>query len=198
MIIQRQANVQTAGNPEADKVLIVLHGYGQLVQYFIRKFDTLYNDYLIVAPEGPHRFYLNGFSGRVGASWMTKEKRLWDIADNQAYIQQVVDTYGVGKEITILGFSQGGATATRFVDNTETAIHRLVIWAATYPDDVSIDPTSKWQNIKRHFVLGNEDPFFTTETALQALEKYQSLNFECHQFEGKHDIDCKVLTEILL
>lgn len=198
MIIQRQANVLTAGNPDADKVLIVLHGYGQLVRYFIRKFETLYNDYFIVAPEGPHRFYLNGFSGRVGASWMTKEKRLWDIADNQAYIQQVVDTYGEGKAITILGFSQGGATATRFVENTETHIHQLVMWAATYPDDVSIDTTSKWQNVQRHFVLGNEDSFFTAETSIQALEKYQSMDFVCHQFEGKHDIAPSVLKEIFL
>ena len=63
----------------AKKVLYVLHGYGQLAEFFVRKFRELGDEYLIVAPEGMHRFYLQGSSGRVGASWMTKEDREQDI-----------------------------------------------------------------------------------------------------------------------
>ena len=32
-----------------------------------------------MAPEGLSRFYLEGFSGKVGATWMTREDRLNDI-----------------------------------------------------------------------------------------------------------------------
>ena len=55
-------------------VLYVLHGYGQLPAFFIRKFQAQVNaGWRVVAPEGAHRFYLKGTDGRVGASWMTRE-----------------------------------------------------------------------------------------------------------------------------
>ena len=73
----------THGDPlKANQIVYVLHGYGQLAEFFIRKFQHLSDDYFIVAPEGMHRFYLSGSSGRVGASWMTKEERETDIQDN--------------------------------------------------------------------------------------------------------------------
>ncbi|MBM3915983.1 MAG: hypothetical protein FJ349_00025 [Sphingomonadales bacterium] len=56
-----------------DKIIFALHGYGQLGQFFFRQFNILNDNWGIVVPEGPHRFYLEGSSGRVGASWMTKE-----------------------------------------------------------------------------------------------------------------------------
>jgi predicted esterase len=44
----------TAKNDEHPKVLIALHGYGQLAKYFIRKFEVLNETYVVVCPEGPH------------------------------------------------------------------------------------------------------------------------------------------------
>ena len=197
MIIQRQAKVITAGNPASDQLLLVLHGYGQLADYFIRKFEAFANDYFIVAPEGPHRFYLKGFDGRVGASWMTKEKREWDIADNMQYLQQVVEQYGKGKSITLLGFSQGGATAARFAGSTDVKIHRFISWASAFPDDQISTFKDKLSTTALHFAVGNNDPFFTENAVDQALSFYKDLNFSCHTFEGVHDIDFKTLFDIL-
>jgi hypothetical protein len=73
------------------KILIALHSYGQLAQFFYRKISFLSDDWGILVPEGPHRFYLEGSSGRVGASWMTKEWRTQDIEDNIAYLQQLIE-----------------------------------------------------------------------------------------------------------
>ena len=72
------------------QILIALHGYGQLGQYFYRKFNSLEADFGLVVPEGPHRFYLEGSSGRVGASWMTKEWREQDIQENNSYLKQLI------------------------------------------------------------------------------------------------------------
>ena len=100
-----------------DTVLYVLHGYGQQAQYFIRKFRAQFDKLLVVAPEGMHRFYLQGSAGRVGASWMTKEAREDDIQDNIQWLEQLDATitkiYRPQRKI-ILGFSQGGATAARW------------------------------------------------------------------------------------
>jgi len=100
-------------------VWFVCHGYGQLANYFLRNFKSLENEKtFIISPEGFHRYYLNGFSGRVGASWMTKEDRLNDIADYVAYLDQLYHKVfsSVNRnnlKVNLLGFSQGGATATR-------------------------------------------------------------------------------------
>jgi hypothetical protein len=77
---QRTYRYAVSGNPTAKNLLYVLHGYGHLAPYFIRKFNSL-EDSFIVAPEGMYRFYLYGSSGRVGACWMTKEERLDDALD---------------------------------------------------------------------------------------------------------------------
>ena len=76
---------QLKAEGEARAHWYVLHGYGQLARYFIKKFTKLPAKGIhVTAPEGLHRFYLEGSSGRVGASWMTKEDRETDIAN---YIQ---------------------------------------------------------------------------------------------------------------
>jgi predicted esterase len=77
-------------------VLFILHGYGQLAQYFIRKFAALETkDVVVIAPEGLSRFYLEPIEGagrktnRVGATWMTKEDRLVDIENYVNYLDTV-------------------------------------------------------------------------------------------------------------
>ena len=70
-------------NKNTTNIWLALHGYGQLVEYFKRHFVPLSQDTrAFLFPQGPHKFYLQGTEGRVGASWMTKEDRLIDI-DNQ-------------------------------------------------------------------------------------------------------------------
>ena len=108
----------TYGDPSKPKIaLYVLHGYGQLAEYFMRKFHKLDESFFIIAPEGMHRFYVNGTSGRVGASWMTKEARAIDISDTIGWLdkleEEVNSIHTFDKKI-ILGFSQGGATAARW------------------------------------------------------------------------------------
>ena len=67
---------------QIEEIWFVIHGYGQLANYFIKKFEVLNNGKnLIVAPEALHRFYWKGFDGKVGASWMTNVERLEEIAD---------------------------------------------------------------------------------------------------------------------
>ncbi|MEL6276926.1 MAG: phospholipase, partial [Bacteroidota bacterium] len=77
--VQRTAHFYTLGEPSANvkRMWFACHGYGQLASTFIRKFDQLAGaeDY-VVAPEGLSRFYWQGFTGKVVASWMTSADRL--------------------------------------------------------------------------------------------------------------------------
>ena len=98
-------------------VWVGLHGYGQLVQLFARHFRSLATEErAFVFPQGPHKFYLNGVHGRVGASWMTKDERLVDITNQRLYLGfvfQWIKQHAPKATIHCVGFSQGVATIMR-------------------------------------------------------------------------------------
>ena len=182
---------------KATKLLIVLHGYGQLAEHFIRKFHQLPENYYIVAPEAMHHFYLNGSSGRVGASWMTKEDRINNIADNNEYLNNLVDFLQKEKqfsEVLVLGFSQGGATAARW-NAQRKDIDQLILWASVFPPDVE---ESSFSNSKNGtFVIGKHDEFYDAAAQDKEIKKYRSLSFEIVEYDGKHDIDVETLKNLL-
>jgi predicted esterase len=197
--VEKTARYFTSGNPEKAKfLLIALHGYGQLAQFFIRKLDCINEDYFIVTPEGLHRFYLNGSSGRVGASWMTKEDRLSDIQDNTNWLNQILNElhqkYEFEKTI-VLGFSQGGATAARWINESKHRIDHFISWASVYPPDLLIEENSKLK--ENYFVLGNQDEYFDETSSSETIYFYKSIGFKTITFDGNHSIDKDVLNQIL-
>lgn len=187
------------GSPQAKTVLYVLHGYGQLVHYFIQKFKEIDPEILIVAPEGMHRFYLQGTSGRVGASWMTKEAREIDIQDNLDYlnrIDKIISNEYPIKNRHLLGFSQGGATALRWKMNQKVQFNSTIIWGSDFPKE------QEWPNEfssekLNYFVVGDKDEFFNDETRSQLKEYYLSLGFNTESYDGNHDIDTKTLQKLI-
>jgi predicted esterase len=184
----------------AHTILYVLHGYGQLSEFFIRKFSSLGNGYFVVAPEGMHRFYLNGTSGRVGASWMTKEARETDIADNIHWLNELdkrIDTDNQQRRKVILGFSQGGATAARWYYNREIHADQLIMWASVFPPDLKIEEEVKMNEGNVLFVLGTNDPYFQEKKDEEAIHYFQQLGFTTITFDGGHDLDENTLVNIL-
>ncbi len=184
---------------KADKLLYVLHGYGQLASYFIKSFEKLSESYLVIAPEGMHRFYLKGTSGRVGASWMTKEAREIDIIENTHNLNELNKTFGKQfKKTIILGFSQGGATAARWFFNNNNNFYRLILWASIFPPDIDLSKeiSNKSKQIN-YFVLGDDDPYFNESKAKEIINNYKNNNFHVERFNGSHKIDIDTLKSIL-
>src|ERR1051326_3544018 len=137
----RTARYCTLGTPgpAISEIWIALHGYGQLAPAFARHCLPLAAPQrLVVIPEGLSRFYLGahtrpaGPEGRVGASWMTREDRLTEIADYVNYLdglhQLVRRDLSPAASVDILGFSQGTATAARWIGHGEVRPRRFVIW----------------------------------------------------------------------
>jgi predicted esterase len=180
-----------------------LHGYGQLAEYFIRKFHyPELADTLFIAPEGFHRFYLSKSSGRVGASWMTKEDRLNDIEDYVNYLDQVyasiVETHK-SAQVGLLGFSQGAATACRWMAQGKASFDYMANWAGAFPPDLDFAKAHERLEPMRLLVaVGDADEFISEdqlETHLQFLREKQ-FKPEVLRFEGKHDIYKAPLLEL--
>ncbi len=202
--VSKTARYYTHGNiADAKYILYILHGYGQLAEFFIRKFHSLPKDVYIIAPEGLHRFYLKGSSGRVGASWMTKEAREDDIQDNLNWLSELDIT--ISNQIKpikkfVLGFSQGGATAARWYKKNDQ-LDALIMWASIYPPDLSlkIDIQNK-HTIKQknnHFVIGTKDQYFNSDDQKSILDFFKKNGFKTHTFEGEHTIEKPILEHIL-
>ncbi|MEO9257129.1 MAG: dienelactone hydrolase family protein [Crocinitomicaceae bacterium] len=203
LTIRKTAKYAVYGNKETAKTLwIVLHGYGQLVDYFIRNFHVLNEtENLVIAPEGMHRFYLNGTEGRVGASWMTKEERLDDISDNNHYLDQIfADNFSDKIEkIIVLGFSQGASTAARWIEAGNIKPTAFVLWAGVFPPDVKLENHSTvFGKIPTYFAVGDNDQYFSEETIHKLKEDFLSKGMDVNwmRFSGKHEIDSVTLLNL--
>ncbi len=191
--IEKTARVRVmnpSGKPVAN--VLALHGYGQLVEFFIRKFSGLSEEnYKVIAPEGFHRFYQSGHSGRVGASWMTREARLQDIADYEKYLDQVVGTFcDPNVPLIVFGFSQGVATACRWVSQTQYPVKGLITWAGTFPSDIDWNVNAeKLNHIAFHAFFGDNDEFIPLDKAKDLILELESAGVVVHSntYQGLHE-----------
>jgi predicted esterase len=148
LVTARRARYYTVGGGETlSEVWIVLHGLGQLAAVFIKYFQSIVRpDRLVVAPEALNRHYImpsdsgGTKDAKIGATWMTREDRASEIADYVDFLDAVWrETAANASRVTVLGFSQGVATAARWVSLGNSRIDRLVAWAGQLPPDV--DPS---------------------------------------------------------
>jgi predicted esterase len=183
-------------------IWFVLHGYGQLARYFLKNFEILQqHNIVVIAPEGLSRFYLENFDAgkgrtndRVGATWMTKENRLTDIRNYIAYLDSlyshVVSRSNIS--VTILGFSQGAATASRWAISSGIKFEQLIIWAGVFPPDMDFAAASdKLKGKSINFVYGTKDPFLTDSSFAQfeEIRKKLDVQVEVKTFEGGHEMN---------
>lgn len=188
------------------RILFVLHGHGQQARYFVEKFTPLVNEECcVVAPEGLNRYYLKGFSGRVGATWMTKEDRLTDISNyinflNTVY-QSVISHASHNVSVSILGFSQGAATASRWAASAQFNFDNFILWAGLFPPDMDFTVASeKFKDKSITYVYGTEDVYITKDRLMEMneLSKKLQVNPKVIKFRGPHEIDQKVLSQLSL
>jgi predicted esterase len=191
---QKTARIFTLGDlKNARTVWVVLHGYAQLAKSFLEEFNHLADgSTAILAPEGLHRFYRKGFYGDVVASWMTKEDRLADIEDYLRYLNQMVrDLIPESCTVHLLGFSQGVATACRWVADGTIKPDSLTLWAGTFPNDIDlVAGTSNLRNTKTFLAYDNNDVFRTEESWQNQLDffKANQLSPTLFEYEGGHKI----------
>jgi predicted esterase len=185
------------------QVWFVLHGYGQLARFFLKKFSALENPHrCVIAPEGLSRFYLEDVrtraaSGntRVGATWMTRENRLLDIGNYIQYLNalyhRVVSSLKEPTHITLLGFSQGAATASRWALSEKIHYDQLILWAGIFPSDMNFSMGQRILSTKEVVVAyGSDDPFLTPERMkeMETLTVQLGIVPRILRYAGAHDI----------
>jgi len=124
-------------------LLIALHGFGQKCKGFMRHFTRLSDrNILIVAPQGPHQFYMQLDPKKVGFNWLTiyeKENSIRDFSNFMVrLLNELERTHRIARDrIFLLGFSQGVSMAYRFAMSGKVAPRGLIACCSDLPVDVS-------------------------------------------------------------
>lgn len=207
ILTTRRARYYTIGGgaQSASEVWIALHGLGQLASVFITYARSIATtERLIVAPEALNRYYVTpGGSGRtkdatVGATWMTRLDREHEIADYVDFLDAVYrETVPESARVTALGFSQGVATACRWIAAGRSRVDRLVAWAGQLPPDV--DP-AVYRTLTSGvtIVLGREDEYapWIAEGNHQYRLTSAGVTHDVVTFDGGHRMDRLTLDAI--
>ncbi|HKV52983.1 MAG TPA: hypothetical protein VJO52_17430 [Gemmatimonadaceae bacterium] len=218
--VGRTARFYTLGDAQRgpSEVWFVLHGYGQLASKFLQHFQVADDGRrLIVAPEALSRFYLDTATAShthsaVGASWMTREDRLSEIDDYIEYLDALADQVrrdvgGTLPRVVTLGFSQGVATACRWVTKGQVVTDRLIMWGGLIPHDLDLEtlksPAASAGRANGSapelvIVVGSDDGLVTAASVAEQGERLvrASIPARTMSFAGGHRLDDDTLAAL--
>ena len=206
--VPRTARYHVLGDAAGSDLWIVLHGFGQLAGDFIEYFTEL-NDgrHIVVAPEALNRYYTAALSvpsaeRAVGATWMTREFREAEIRDYVRYLDllhaEVAERFSPRRTV-VVGFSQGGATASRWAVHGSADIHTLVLWGATLPPDLDL-VAAKDRLARAHLklVIGKSDQYILPDALGRERVRLTAANIphEVIEYDAGHSIKRAVLRDL--
>lgn len=212
--VTRTARYHVLGEPgdHIEDLWFVCHGYGQLASEFIAEFDCIAERRrLIVAPEALSRYYvstgpgLHGPDAKVGATWMTREDRDAEIADYVSYLDDLyaeimADIGNRQVPVTVLGFSQGGATANRWLTRGSSRADRLLMWGCLLASDSDLNQAAGFfREVDLTLVYGLRDQFSNTGMIAdyETLLKSHGVPYNVVTFDGGHRMDRETLRRLV-
>ena len=206
--VPRTARYYLLGDARGADLWIVLHGFGQLAGDFIEYFTEL-NDgrHIVVAPEALNRYYtapltVPSAERAVGATWMTREFRDAEIRDYVRYLDMLhadLVTKFSPRRTIVVGFSQGGATASRWVVQGSASIHTLVLWGATLPPDLDLGVSrDRLSRARLKLVIGRTDQYITPEALGRERERLTAAQIphEVVEYDAGHSVKRPVLRDL--
>jgi len=136
----------------------------------------------------------------VGASWMTREDRLTEIEDYIRYLDAVFEAAchpvdRAGAKLTVLGFSQGTATASRWALHARPRVDRLILWAGLLPPEIEPGAHRRALNaLDLVLVTGDHDiPVVEGLAAQRAALDAAGVRYRVVTFAGDHMLDVPTL-----
>ena len=184
------------------EVIIVLHGYGQHPAYMLNGLRGLEREgRSICAPEGLSRFYVEGFDGKIGASWMTRDDRASEINDHLTYLNKWWSSLDIDESVsvTLIGFSQGVATAARWLDDG-MKVDKVIFSSGTLPVEWNQQNPRLDKRISEiHIVRPIDDEYYSLDIHEKEVEclRELGLNVMSHKPNGTHKLSYSVINEIL-
>jgi pimeloyl-ACP methyl ester carboxylesterase len=119
-VVGHDVHYLTAGDPSSDRLILLLHGFGANVSTWDLVLDELGAAGFVVAYDRA----AFGFTERP-ENWTGTNP--YSAAGQLEVIQALVDEFGAGKEVVILGHSAGGNLAAAFAAQNPEAVDQLIL-----------------------------------------------------------------------
>ncbi len=133
-VVGHDVHYLTAGDPDSDQLILLLHGFGANVSTWDLVLDDLGAAGFVVAYDRA----AFGFTERP-ESWSGTNP--YSAAGQLEVIQALIDEFGEGKEVVILGHSAGGNLAAAFAAKHPDQVDELILLA---PALYSSGGTPEW------------------------------------------------------
>jgi predicted esterase len=186
--------VEPPGNVQgAAPLLVGFHGHGENAEIMLANLRAIGEGWLLVSVQALHRFYTK--SGDVVATWMTKQDRELEIADNVAYVWSAVEAVRreqrTRRPLVFVGFSQGVAMAYRAAGAGDC--DGLIVLAGDVPADVAPRVSALPPILLGR---GRTDDWYTPDKALADLKVLNGGGAALteHVFDGGHAWDATFVT----
>jgi len=211
LTVARRARYFALGSESAAEKWLVCHGYGQPAREFLEAFEVIAAPTRrFVAPEALSRFYLDPTPApgptpaRVGASWMTREDRDNEIADQIDYLDAVAAEILRGRDRTALrlralGFSQGVATVARWMAAGHVPLDDAIFWAGSLPPELDLDAMRpRVASTRLTLVVGTRDKFASWTKADAEVARFAAhgIALTIRSFDGGHRLDDDTLRAV--
>lgn len=121
-LVDHQVHIITAGNPDSDRLIVLLHGFGASSLTWQQVLEPLGQAAYVVAFDRA----AFGFTERPTSFG---DLNPYSAAGQLKVIDGLVDLYGTDKEVVILGHSAGGALALGYALDHSAKVDRLILEA---------------------------------------------------------------------
>ncbi len=200
--IARTGVYYKVGEDSAQRQWFCCHGYAQVADMMINKFDRREAEgEKVVCVEAPNRFYWKGVRGNPVTTWMTSRHRLDEIRDNNDYLNKVYQKEIVQESENVLfGFSQGGTTIWRWIHEQRPDFDVFVNYAGWTPEDLDLKILADYLQGKRLiFIYGSKDEYLTKDRieALEMIIERSGLDIKIIKNNGNHSIDRDMIDMVL-
>ena len=182
-------------------IWFVCHGMGYLSRYFLKYFEGLNSeDHYIIAPQAPSKYYLDAKFKHVGASWLTRENTNQETENIISYFDAVfkAENLPIDKKLIVMGYSQGVSVAMRYMAKRQLQAKVLIIHSGGIPNELSTDDFRYFLGEVK-LIYGTNDEYLDSNRIKTEQQKARSLFGERPEiipFEGKHEVNVKLLTQL--
>lgn len=185
---------------QTETIIIAIHGYAQTAEHFIDAFSSLPENYFVIAPEGLNRFYSRGFGGVPVANWMTSLERESEIKDYIHYLDGLYEHLQMQKypkaKIVLIGFSQGVATSSRWLEATQDKIDFYLMIAGDIANEMHKQLPGKISAIRKAYIIGDNDSIILPEK-VEAMKQLLGDATPFYSFAGKHEMSAECLKMVV-
>lgn len=184
--------VEAAVASDPAPLFVGFHGYAEAADAQLARMRSIRgsHEWLVVSVQALHPFY-RGRSQDVVAGWMTSQDRDLAIADNIAYVREVVDAiareWPLGRPLVFAGFSQGVAMAFRAAAASARPVAGVIVCGGDVPPELD---ASALAHVSAALVgRGIRDDWYTAEKAAADARRLRDAGVRVVpvEFDGGHE-----------